>query len=257
RDIALSVAPGEILALLGPNGAGKTTLFRTLLGLIPALAGQVRLMGRDLVRPDAERHGALRMTDEARPVLRGEQPITLRADTVERSSTRAEPRALVSDEDAPLLSALKAKRRALADAGGVPPYVIFTDRSLIEMAETRPQTLDGFARISGVGATKLERYGPAFLEIITGAETVLQHPARRKLAGTDAGEVFDRLTEAQNQLSRGEDGTAKYLSCTHTTIRAIAERRPRTLSELERIQGMGAAKVERFGEAFLGILADS
>jgi len=216
-----------------------------------------QMMGRDLVRPDAERHGALRMTEEARPVLRGEQAVTLRADTVERSSTRAEPRALVSDEDAPLLSALKARRRALADAAGVPPYVIFTDRSLIEMAETRPQTLDDFARISGVGATKLERYGPAFLEIITGAATQSQHPARRRLAGTGAGEVFDRLVEAQMQLSRGEDGTAKYLSCTHTTIRAIAERRPRTLSELERIQGMGAAKLERFGEAFLGILADS
>lgn len=48
RDIALSVAPGEILVLLGPNGAGKTTLFRTLLGLIPPLAGRIRLAGRDL-----------------------------------------------------------------------------------------------------------------------------------------------------------------------------------------------------------------
>lgn len=47
-DIALSVAPGEVLVLLGPNGAGKTTLFRTLLGLIPALAGNVRLSGRNL-----------------------------------------------------------------------------------------------------------------------------------------------------------------------------------------------------------------
>lgn len=48
RDIALTVRPGEVLALLGPNGAGKTTLFRTLLGLIPPLAGTIRLMGRDL-----------------------------------------------------------------------------------------------------------------------------------------------------------------------------------------------------------------
>jgi iron complex transport system ATP-binding protein len=47
-DIALSVAHGEVLVLLGPNGAGKTTLFRTLLGLLPALAGSVRLSGRDL-----------------------------------------------------------------------------------------------------------------------------------------------------------------------------------------------------------------
>ena len=48
RDIAFAVRPGEVLAILGPNGAGKTTLFRTALGLLPALAGRVRLSGRDL-----------------------------------------------------------------------------------------------------------------------------------------------------------------------------------------------------------------
>ena len=74
-----------------------------------------QMMGRDLVRPDSERHGALRMTEAARPVLRGESSLTFRADTVQRTATRAEPRALVSDEDAPLLSALKALRRALGE----------------------------------------------------------------------------------------------------------------------------------------------
>mgnify|MGYP000750722508 CR=1 FL=1 len=58
---------------------------------------------------------------------------------------------MVSDEDAPLLSALKAKRRALAEAAKVPAYVIFPDRTLIEMAEKRPHTLDEMARIGGVG----------------------------------------------------------------------------------------------------------
>ena len=217
-----------------------------------------QMMGRDLVRPDTERQGALRMTEAARPVLRGEQALTFRADTVEKGAGRAEPRALVSEDDAPLLAALKAHRRALAAAAGVPPYVIFTDRSLVEMAEKRPRTLDDFARISGVGATKLERYGPSFLGVINGEDAPEpSHPARRKLAGTEAGAVMDRLQEAQAQLVRGEDGTGKYLVCTHATLRAIAERRPRSLPELERIQGMGTAKVERFGEAFLGILADS
>ncbi|MCC0079515.1 MAG: DNA helicase RecQ [Rhodobacter sp.] len=215
-----------------------------------------QMMGRDLVRPDAERHGALRMTEAARPVLRGESGLTFRADTVQRAATRAEPRALVSDEDAPLLSALKALRRALADAANVPPYVIFNDRSLIEMAETRPQTLDAFARISGVGATKLERYGPRFLEVITGAPPQAPHPARRKLAGTQAGTLYDRLEAAQRDLARGEDGTGKPMSCTHTTLRAIAERRPATRAELERIPGMGPAKAERFCDAFLAILAE-
>ena len=69
------------------------------------------MMGRDLLRPDPERHGALRMTDAARPILRGEAPVTLRRDTMRREGG-APARALVSEDDAPLLSALKASRRA-------------------------------------------------------------------------------------------------------------------------------------------------
>ncbi len=73
------------------------------------------------------------------------------------------------------MSALKAKRTALAKAANVPAYVVFPDRTLIEMAEKRPATLDQMARITGVGAKKLESYGAAFLEVITGASA--SHPA--------------------------------------------------------------------------------
>ncbi|MGB3405978.1 MAG: DNA helicase RecQ, partial [Jannaschia sp.] len=101
-----------------------------------------QIMGQDLVRPDPDRHGALRFMDAARPVLRGETSVTLRRDSVTKAERRPTVKQLVSDEDAPLLSALKARRRALAEAQGVPAYVVFTDRTLIEMAETRPSTLD-------------------------------------------------------------------------------------------------------------------
>jgi len=219
-----------------------------------------QMMGRDLVRPDPDRFGALRMTEAARPILRGEQPITLRRDTIQSARPATVVKTLVSDEDAPLLSALKAKRRALAEQANVPAYVIFPDRTLIEMAERRPRTLDAMARITGVGAKKLESFGAIFLSVILGAEDALPetpHPARMRLAGKPEGHVFDRLADAQVQLSRGEDGTGKYLSCTHSTLRLIAERRPATLSELERIQGMGEQKVERFGEAFLQVLREA
>ncbi len=129
-----------------------------------------QMMGRDLARPDPERHGALRMTEAARPILRGEASIELRRDTIRKAANRRPAvKALVSDEDAPLLSALKAKRRALAEAASVPAYVIFNDKTLIEMAESRPSNLDDMARIGGVGAKKLDRYGDIFLEVITGA----------------------------------------------------------------------------------------
>jgi ATP-dependent DNA helicase RecQ len=153
-----------------------------------------------------------------------------------------------------LLTALKAKRRHLAEAQGVPAYVVFPDKTLIEMAEKRPVTLDEMIRINAIGARKLESYGQAFLEVILGAPAEPAHPARRKLAGSAAAPLFDRLAEAQLALARGEDGTGKYLSCTHSTLRQIAERRPASLDELAALQGMGAQKVERFGAVFLDIL---
>jgi ATP-dependent DNA helicase RecQ len=215
-----------------------------------------QMMGRDLVRPDPDRHGALRMTEAARPVLRGEATVTLRRDTVVLAGER-EPvvRAQVADEDLGLLAVLKARRRALAEAQNVPAYVVFPDKTLIEMAEKKPATLDQMAGITGVGARKLESYGMAFLEVITGTAEGL-HPARMKLVGRPEATLFDRLAEVQLSLSRGEDGTGKYVTCSPATLRAIVERRPSTLGELQAIGGMGELKVERFGAAFLAVLQD-
>ena len=216
-----------------------------------------QMMGRDLVRPDPDRFGALRMTDNARPILRGEAAITLRRDTVEKALPRVAVKTMVAEEDASLLSALKAKRRALAEAAGVPAYVVFPDRTLIEMAETRPATLDEMMGITGVGAKKLESYGKGFLAVITGAEAGAMHPARRRLVGRDAGQVFDRLSEVQVQLQRGADGTGKPLSLTSGALRKIAEARPSSLSELDRVGDLGPQKIERFGEAFLDVLREA
>ena len=216
-----------------------------------------QMMGRDLVRPDPDRFGALRMTDAARPILRGEEAISLRLDTLETARPEPSAKAQVDDEDADLLSALKAKRRLLAEAQKVPTYIIFADRTLIEMAQKRPHTLDQMMGISGIGAKKLESYGAAFLKVITGSAPKSPHPARRKLAGQDAGPIFDRLAEVQLELARGPDGTGKPLSCTNSTLRQIAERRPGTLSDLADISGMGDQKIERFGDAFLDVLREA
>ena len=209
-----------------------------------------QMMGRDLVRPDPERHGALVMTEAARPILRGETTITLRRETAQ-PAPRPAVKALVSEEDAPLLSALKAKRRALAEAAGVPAYIVFNDRTLIEMAETRPANLDQMARIGGVGATKLERYGADFLTVINGG-TEAVHPTRRKLAGGAAGEVYDQLIEVQAQLARGPEGIDKPLSCSASALAKVARQRPRDSHELARL--IGEKYTERFGPAFLDVL---
>ncbi|MEO1536806.1 MAG: DNA helicase RecQ [Pseudomonadota bacterium] len=214
-----------------------------------------QMMGHDLVRPDPERHGALRMTEAARPILKGTQSIRLRRDAFAPARRRPAVKSLVSEEDAPLLSALKAKRRALAEAQRAPAYVIFPDRTLIEMAEKRPTTLDDMAQISGIGAKKLERYGKTFLEVITGEAAASAHPARRKLAGRAAGNVYDQLLAAQAKLARGADGTGKPMSCSASLLAKIAALGPDGCDKIERL--LGDRLAQRFAPAFVEILRES
>src|SRR6056297_214101 len=214
-----------------------------------------QMAAHDLVRPDPERFGALRMTHAARPILRGEAEITLRRDTMVKTPRRPQVKALVAEEDAPLLSALKAKRHALAEAARVPAYVIFPDRTLIEMAETRPASLDDMARISGVGAKKLERYGSDFLSVITGETPETLHPSRRKLAGRDSGALYDRLLAVQADLARGETGLDKPMTCSSSQLAKVAEVQPGDLPTLTRL--LGERRAERFGPAFLDVLREA
>ena len=213
-----------------------------------------QMMGFDLMRPNAEKFGALEMTEKARPILRGEATITLRRDSLRAVKSSTKIKTLVSEEDAPLMSALKAKRRALAEAQNVPAYIIFPDRTLIEMAEKRPQTLDDLARIGGIGAKKLESYGAAFLQVLAGAQAPV-HPMRRKLAGRDQATVYDRLMAAQSDLSRGVDGTGKPMTCSASQISKLAQLHRPDMGAIQRI--IGDRHTDRFGDRFLEILREA
>ena len=213
-----------------------------------------QMMGHDLIRPDVERMGGLVMTQTARPILRGEASIDLRMDTIRKAGAapaRRAPVALVAEEDESILSALKMKRRQLAEEMRAPAYVVFPDRTLIEMATHRPVTLDDFSRLNGVGAKKLEKYGKVFLEVLNGAVADV-HPTRRKLAGKPAGGIFDRLKAAQLTLATGPHDTEKPMSCSTAQLAKIAGQRPDNVQTLAQI--IGEAKAERFGDAFLEIL---
>ena len=72
------------------------------------------------------------------------------------------------DRSSPLWQALRRLRKELADEQGVPPYVIFHDSTLAQMASEQPSTHEAFAGLSGVGETKLARYADAFLDVIRG-----------------------------------------------------------------------------------------
>jgi len=132
-----------------------------------------QLVAAGFINVDMEGYGGLKLTDAARPVLRGEQEVWLRrdADPVKRKAQRAERNAksrepFAGANDDPLWLALKARRTELAREQGVPPYVIFHDSTLLEILKCRPQTLDEMAQISGVGQAKLARYGDAFLQAL-------------------------------------------------------------------------------------------
>ena len=212
-----------------------------------------QMMGYDLIRPDIERFGAFRMTEMARPILRDEQKIELRKDTIIKEVRKTKVKSLVAEEDETLFSALKSKRRFLAEALSAPAYVVFADAVLMEMARSRPSSLDEFSKLSGVGAVKLERYGKAFLEVINNNFQEL-HPSRRRLAGKEAGKIFDQLQAMQLELMHGAYGHDKPLVCSASVLAKIAAVKPRDMEALKGL--LGDKKTERFGVAFLKILLD-
>jgi ATP-dependent DNA helicase RecQ len=130
-----------------------------------------QLVARGLADVDLEGFGGLRLSDSCRPLLKGEVTLQLRRDLKPQQSAKASSSAasqLVRGEEREQWEALRALRRKLAEEHGVPPYVIFPDATLLEMLRSKPSTLAEMARVSGVGARKLERYGEAFLAVLGG-----------------------------------------------------------------------------------------
>ncbi|MFS0738002.1 DNA helicase RecQ [Sphingomonas sp. 1P06PA] len=123
------------------------------------------LMARDALRTDD--HGGLFFGPGAKPILKGEEPLAIVLPP--RRERRRRGSDGVEHAHDPLFDALRARRRELAQKAGVPPYVIFHDSTLREMAAHRPETLHGLGQISGVGARKLEAFGDAFLQVLRDA----------------------------------------------------------------------------------------
>ncbi len=133
-----------------------------------------QLVARGLVEVDLEGFGGLRLSESCRPLLRGEVGLQLRRDPKPQSAAKSSASSasqLVRGEERQQWEALRTLRRKLAEEHGVPPYVIFPDSTLLEMLRSQPRSLDEMARVSGVGARKLERYGDAFLQVLAGGES--------------------------------------------------------------------------------------
>lgn len=126
-----------------------------------------QLVARGFLSVDLERFGALRLEEKCRSLLRGEQDIELRRDTQQSKAKRTTKTRLPVDIDVALWEALRECRRELAEEQGVPPYVIFHDRTLQELCVSLPETMSQFGDIGGVGERKLEKYGAIFLAVIS------------------------------------------------------------------------------------------
>ncbi len=142
-----------------------------------------QLVARGLLSVEIEKYGSIRLTDASWPVLRGEAEVHMRME-VRPAAARRKRKAKAPPPppdpatwDEALWEALRKRRTELAQAQGVPPYVIFHDATLREMVARRPRTREDFGELTGVGETKLSRYADDFLAVIAGHETRAEAPA--------------------------------------------------------------------------------
>ena len=130
------------------------------------------LLHQGLLNESQDGYPTLSLNPESWQVLRGARKVAMVA-AVERPTKAKRKTTATTDEpqsaDQMLFEQLRQLRKQLADAAGVPPYVIFHDSTLRELAQRKPSTLDDFATIPGVGQTKLVRYGAAFIEVLVGS----------------------------------------------------------------------------------------
>lgn len=128
-----------------------------------------QLVAASVLEVDAEGYGGLRLTAASKPILQGQQTVMLRKDSPrlrQRERGGSPVAAEVAELDLPLFQALRQLRAQLAKEQNVPAYVIFHDATLRNIAQQRPADLRALARVGGVGGSKLERYGPALLEVV-------------------------------------------------------------------------------------------
>ncbi|MBS1270148.1 MAG: ATP-dependent DNA helicase RecQ [Gammaproteobacteria bacterium] len=128
-----------------------------------------QLIHRDLLMQDIRDYSVLKLTARARPLLRGVETLALARPRIkEKKKTVSRASARLAPDDENLFEILRALRKRFAEDNGVPPYVVFSDVTLVEMSRRKPATEEELLAVTGVGRVKLERYGMAFLKAIEG-----------------------------------------------------------------------------------------
>ena len=144
-----------------------------------------------------------------------------------------------------LFERLRAARLEMARAEHVAAYVICSDRTLRDMARRRPRDREELLRVEGIGPVKADRYGDAFLRVF-GAEMG---------EVKEADSLYEALRAARLDMARAQNCPA-YIICGDKTLREMAQRRPQTQEELLDIYGIGQAKADNYGDAFLRVIRE-
>ena len=156
-----------------------------------------QIISRNLLAVDLEGHGSLRLTEQCRDVLRGNETLLLRKESKRAKSSRKGRKSYNTEKASNnlLWEALRACRKKLAEENDVPPFVIFHDATLVEMLERQPENATQFLSLSGVGESKLEKYADAFLAVI------------KEHADNDPLTSSDTITETLLLFRSGQDIT--------------------------------------------------
>ncbi len=126
-----------------------------------------QLIHKGLLFQNITQSSTLQLTEEARPLLRGEINIELAVPRLDTAVKTAKSDKLVNRSyDKKLFAKLRKLRKSIADKDNIPPYVVFSDATLIDMAEILPTSYGEMLAVNGVGQVKLERYADSFLDVI-------------------------------------------------------------------------------------------
>ena len=206
-----------------------------------------QLVIRGVLEPDLEGFGALRLTESARPILRGELSLYLRRDLEASSKKQGRNVRNVSSlfrnaDDERLWQALRLQRRRLAEEQGVPPYVILHDTVLQAMVEQRPQSIRELGLLPGIGERKLDRYGEDFLDVVR---------AHARSNESDQYHIGDSAEESLNlfRLGMSVDRIMQQRGLTRSTVIGhLSQAVSQGLVDALEVVGLGreeAASIER------------
>ncbi|MDQ7048214.1 MAG: DNA helicase RecQ [Enterobacterales bacterium] len=208
-----------------------------------------QLVAQGYLYVDHEHYGSIKLTEKSRPLLKGQESLLARK-LIKPEKTRKTKRSKISSIHQPLMDALKALRKSLAEEQGMPPYVIFHDSTLNQMVEKRPSELSEMKYISGVGERKLEQYGEAFLQVIKA------HP----LAKSINAKLSDTVNESLLLFSQLKDVSiiAQKRELTQSTIyNHLAQGIAIGLLDLEQLIEVSSSQYQQILQALMSVESDT